>query len=237
MSRKVGLRTISGVGVAGCVLKISVLVNSNPSSGHAVVIDGRNYYNGNSFIIAKGVHTLTWLSGNGVVFDSWAVSGNINIDEEDQTLTVNCGGTLTLNLLACPSAGEQIVNGDFENGTIGWNNLNGLSYLSTDYAYSPTHSVFTYSDAIGFYQTINNIPVACVESLTFRTISPYGSGTVTIEVSYSDGSSSEMDVDSSGTWTNRDATGILTANKVIVEIRFKSSTNNPTYVDDVSLIC
>jgi len=136
----------------------------------------------------------------------------------------------------CPS-GEQIVNGDFENGVTGWNNLNAFpAYLSEAYAHSPTHSVFTYSDGTGFYQTINNIRVACVQSLTFWAISPYGDGTMQIIIKYSDATETSIEFTHSNTWVQRNVTSQLSLGKVINEVRFTSGTDNPTHIDDASLI-
>jgi len=136
----------------------------------------------------------------------------------------------------CPT-GEQIVNGDFEDGATGWTFDSANSSISTSYAHSPTHSVFTYSDGLGFHQSIDNLLVSCVQSLTFYTIAPYGTpATVTAKITYSDGSSSSRVINSSGTWTQQDITDLLDAGKTITEIRFTSSTDNPTHIDDVSLI-
>lgn len=136
----------------------------------------------------------------------------------------------------CPE-GEQIINGDFEDGTTGWVFTSTASYISTDYSHSPTHSVFTYGDGTGFYQLIDNLPVHCVKSLTFWTIAPYGMpATIVIVVKYSDGTESSRGIDSVPEWTQQDVTDMLETGKTIVEIRFWSLDNNPTFIDDVSLI-
>jgi hypothetical protein len=106
-----------------CKVDIIVQEDSTPNASHMVIIDGVNYYNGDTAVLKLGDHTLTWTSGNGGIFSSWGVSGKLSVDDESAettTLTVTCGGILTLTLLACPS-GEQITNGGFETGDLtGW---------------------------------------------------------------------------------------------------------------------
>ena len=135
----------------------------------------------------------------------------------------------------CPS-GEQIINGDFEDGETGWTFGSANSNISTAYAHSPTHSVFSYSDGTGFYQAISNLPVACVQSLTFWAISPHGTGTMQIKITYTDDTYTLIDYSHEDSWTQEDVTAQLEAGKTIKEVRFLSSTDNPTYIDDVSLI-
>lgn len=147
-------------------------------------------------------------------------------------------------VITCPE-GEQIVNGDFEDGITGWTFDSPNSALSTAYAQSPTHSVFTYSDGAGFHQAIDNIPVSCVKSLTFYTrYAGYaGVATIYVIVKYSDATETDIvfnnlpvDPSTPDAFTQRDITLQLSTGKVIVEIRFTSSTNNDSYIDDVSLI-
>lgn len=134
-------------------------------------------------------------------------------------------------------SGEQIVNGTFEAGTTGWVFTSALSNISTAYAHSPTHSVFSYSDGSGFYQTINNIKVEWIIELSFWCICPHGTGTMWVLVTYTDDTTTYIQYSHGAAWTKRDITSQLTSGKTIKQIKFGSLTDNPTYIDDASLIC
>jgi len=103
-SRRVGLRTIPSIGgKVWCKVPIVVRQDAVSNASHMVTIDGVNYNNGDTAVLGLGDHTLTWTSGNGGTFYGWSVSGDISVADanaETTTLTVSCGGTLTLDLTA-----------------------------------------------------------------------------------------------------------------------------------------
>lgn len=136
----------------------------------------------------------------------------------------------------CPPAGEQITNGTFEPDATGWTFSSGASSLSTQRSHSPTHSIFSYSDAGGFYQDISNLNVACVQSLTFWALCPFGTGTVHIIIYYTDGSQTDIQFTHGNVWTQHDVTAQLDAGKTVNRVLFWTATDNPTFIDDVSLI-
>jgi hypothetical protein len=97
---------MASIGAKLCKVVVQVLVDSAPNMSHRVVIDGANYYHGDTALLTIGLHTLTWISGNGGYFSTWGTSGLISVanpNAESTTLTVLGDGTLTLNLLLHPS--------------------------------------------------------------------------------------------------------------------------------------
>ncbi len=103
-SRRVGIRHIPSIGgKTWCKVPIVVRQDATPNASHMVTIDGVNYNNGDTAVLGLGDHTLTWTSGDGGKFYEWSVSGDISVADdsaETTTLTVSCGGTLTLDLTA-----------------------------------------------------------------------------------------------------------------------------------------
>jgi len=130
---------------------------------------------------------------------------------------------------------EALVNGDCEN-EIGWIfGSPNSSYYGSD-GHSPTHSIYTYSDGVGFYQALD-IPVNEVNSFTFWIKYAWGgSAGFYIIVTYTDDTHTDITVtENPASWTQVNYTASLTAGKTISEIRFWSSTGNPLIVDDFSL--
>lgn len=148
--------------------------------------------------------------------------------------------TIVVNFTLIP-VGEQITNGDFENGTTGWTNLEGpASALTTEYAHSPTHSAFTYSDAIGFYQDIADVPTDYVTSLTVYLACVGDSAENLVIIRFTDSTTVTFQVPNTGlpagTFAQSDLTSLLPAGKIINRITLQSGTGYPYYADDVSLI-
>lgn len=230
MSKRVGLRTMGSIGAkVTCKVDVVVQENSTPNATHMVTINGVNYHNGDTAVLGLGDYTLTWASGNGGIFSSWGTSGKLSVADptaESTTLTVTCGGILTLNMVACPVAGiEQITNGDFETGDFtGWGGINhtppppppetGISVQKKgDYwtgidAYEGTY--YCGSNSNGDYGSLtqsfsNPIPVACfTESPVFEIhvlggylISPLGGGKVSIDIEYDDATITTVDWEAS----------------------------------------
>lgn len=84
-----------------CKVNIVVQQNTTPNNIHMVVINGVTYKNGEAVTLEPGTYSLTWASGNGGMFSSWLVSGNLAVGDPSApttSLEVTCGGTLTLNL-------------------------------------------------------------------------------------------------------------------------------------------
>jgi len=237
MSRRVGLRCMQSVGAGGCVIKISVLVDSSPSTKHAVVIDGKNYHNRNSFIISKGDHTLTWQSENGVVFSSWSVADNITVaaeTAENTTLTIECGGTLTLNLLACPS-GEQIINGDFETGdATGWTLTDGIVQSSVKHSGTYAAQIYPSGPRLLSQTLATPVPVNCIQTFGLWWFNGPAS---TVDIVYTDDTQTTYALGTVTEWTFKDLKTDLVAGKTIKRIDIHNGYVDHLYIDDVSLIC
>jgi len=227
-----------GSSILGCNVNILVQEDTTPNTIHMVMIDGVPYKNGEAATLTPGTYDLTWASGDGGIFGSWSTSGNIEVTDptaEETGLEVTCGGTLTLNLVACPS-GEQITNGDFETGdTTGWDELGGI--VTTDNPHSGTYCAQIYpSGSRALIQTLASTPrVECITSFNFWhrrgrnsvVLVEYADGTDTgyISIPYSDPD-----------WALFDLLPYLTAGKYVTRITFLNGSVHHLYIDDVSLI-
>ena len=140
-----------------------------------------------------------------------------------------------------PNSGSQenMVNGSFESGTSGWTFGSVNSSVSTAAYRTGTHSVYTYEDGVGFYQTFAGITVASIATFSFYLLG-YGGGNnpVTCTVTYSDATTSThaFSPNSSDTWLLCSMLPYLTAGKTITKITFTSTPAGPTYLDDVSIL-
>jgi len=250
-SRRVGLRTIPSIGgKVLCEVNIVVQENTTPNATHMVTIDGVNYNNGDTAVLRVGDHTLTWTSGNNGVFSSWAVSGKLSVDDESAettTLTVTCGGTLTLTLLACPS-GEQIINGGFEtvppySPPSGWDYEVENCFESVDWSqHGGSRSGHLYcTNSIGV-QTLNTpLPVECVDKFEFYARGDYD-GACRVIVTYTDDTTTTHDFTIIGNfdygpsgYTLYDMKPYLTAGKTIKKIGFNEPEQIDLCIDDVTL--
>lgn len=248
LSRRVGLRTMGSIaGKALCKVDIVVQEDSTPNATHAVSINGIEYHNGDTAILEPGTYDLTWASGNGGIFSSWGVSGKVSVEDsgvEETTLTVTCGGTLTLNMIACPS-GEQITNGRFETG-----DLTGWSYgedttVDTEFKHSGEYAVWLAGADISWIeQTLTEpLQVSCVESFTAwvgKSVDSYPYGRLTVLITYTDETTSTHEFNIYtvlGDFEQINIKPYLTAGKTIAKIRFSNtSEGSALYLDDASLI-
>ena len=97
-----------------CNLTISVIQDGVHTTIHTVQIGGLNYHDGDSITIPPEAYNLAWTSGNEAYFYEWAVTGNVSVANQyagTTTLTVSCGGTLTLNLTSHPASSYDDVVG------------------------------------------------------------------------------------------------------------------------------
>jgi len=105
LSRRVGLRTIRSIGGLPCKVTVSVLQDGVAVSEHKILIATRTYKDGDSPRFSMGSYALSWQSGNGAYLYRWETSDKLSVAnayEGSTTLTVTCGGTLTLKLTSDP---------------------------------------------------------------------------------------------------------------------------------------
>jgi len=83
-----------------------VYQDAEVTAEHEVIIKGVAYTHGTVAYLAKGDYVLTWQPRNTAYFYMWKVVDNVSVADEyatSTTLTVSCGGTLTLNLRSLPA--------------------------------------------------------------------------------------------------------------------------------------
>jgi hypothetical protein len=228
-----------------CKVDIVVQADSTPNAVHMVTIDGVNYHNGDTALLEKGDHTLTWTSGNGGVFGSWGVSGNISVDDanaETTTLTVTCGGTLTLNLIACAS-GEQIVNGGFETGDFtGWTKTGDPWIVNWD-KHSGIYGCETWTINDSIEQEFGAIAYECISTFKFWTKQSFDTVTAELEVTvtYDDDTQLQWIEGHRGhvNWIETDVKAKLDPTKKVKKIKFRQIVGvdtNGWVIDDATLI-
>jgi len=245
VSRRIGLRTMGSIGATGlCTIKIVVQADTTPNATHMVELDGVDYHNGEKATLEKGDYTLTWASGDGGVFSSWGTSGKLSVADpsaESTTLTVTCGGTLTLNMVACPS-GEQIVNGGFETGDLtGWTEETAGALVDSSTSKTGTYSLkLVAGSSCAIVQYFTPINQACISSFTLYYKMPLGApawGTGA-QIIYEDDSTTDL------AFYGGTANFLACNLKLVLEpakgkvkgIRLKSPGVVDAWVDDVSLV-
>jgi len=254
LSRRVGIHTIGSIAFPSslCKVKIEILVDGSPSSSHLVDIDGTTYRNGQTAILGTGnTYPITWVSEDGAAFTSWSVSGNLSLDDpsaESTDMTVNCGGTLTLNLMSCP-IGEQITNGGFETGDFtGWTTVYGNTVIITTDVHSGVYACQINSQALylgTIRQLLPNIDARCITSagLYAKNFSASQTGHAGF---YTDVGATWYEISipaNTNVWTFFDLMPAINQIKALlgVLLEFEVSKHvvsaDPIRVDDVSLIC
>jgi len=242
---------ISVGGEVTCDINIEVQKDSTPDI-HIVVIDGNEYYDGEVASLAPGTYDLSWLSGNGGIFSSWGVSGNISVEDpnaETTTLTVTCGGTLTLNMVECPS-GEQLTNPGWELGDFtGWTKVGDHLTITTLQKHTGSYSLdMNDGSAKGEYvEQAVEIHVACVDEFYIWKrgmcpVSPPSGSRTKITIFYTDDTTTVVEHETiraeNGLWVQIDLKPYLEAGKIISKVRIERDDDYGGWyqqIDDASL--
>lgn len=126
-----GLITDSGGKV--CTVQIAVIQDGVAVTLHKVVIGGITYQNGDKPSLSNLAYTLKWTSGDTTYLYKWTVTGNVSVGNayaNSTTLTVTCGGTLTLNLTSLPAPNyDDLVGTIWMPEPQGYDNREGLTPL------------------------------------------------------------------------------------------------------------
>jgi uncharacterized protein YjdB len=116
-----------------CNLTISVIQDGVHTTIHTVQIGGLTYHDGDSITIPPEAYNLAWTSGNEAYFYDWEVSGNLSVAGQyvsSTTLTVSCGGTLTLKLTSHPASNyDDLVGTIWMPEPQGYDKREGLTSL------------------------------------------------------------------------------------------------------------
>jgi hypothetical protein len=136
--------------------------------------------------------------------------------------------------ITCPE-GEQITNGDFEDGDFtGWVCDSGV--VQSDIVHAGVWAAQIYpSGSRLLSQTLAvEVPVECVQ--TFTLWYKQSSGSSRVEIIYTDDTETEYDMPNTTDWEQLNLATDLEAGKTIKEIHIHNGYVAQLYVDDVTLI-
>jgi hypothetical protein len=131
---------------------------------------------------------------------------------------------------------QQIVNGGFETSpptAPPWV-LTGIQAVA-QYPHAGTYSLMVYS---GYgTQTIKNIPVNSMVSFSIWAVMKSGNDpNCYVRITYSDATYTDVSLSGVGTnYVQKNILSVLTAGKIVVQIKLQGGTTQPCWVDDASL--
>lgn len=135
-SVNLGLITDSGgSGASGkvCTVQINVYQDGVAVTLHKVVIGGITYQHGDKPNLSNLAYTLAWSSGDTAYLYKWTATGNVavaNAYASSTTLTVTCGGTLSLYLTSLPASNyDDLVGTIWMPEPQGYDNREGITNM------------------------------------------------------------------------------------------------------------